>query len=85
MGRPGPSRIASLLPPTVVSIQILQTLVNGTESSIPTGPSSQPQTSNDRNTTRVDIPSRWPIMRGSTMLPSTICTTRNSAPTNRHS
>lgn len=85
LGRPGPSRIASLLPPTVVSIQILQTLVNGTESSIPTGPSSQPQTNNDRNTTVVDIPSRWPIMRGSTMLPSTICTTRNSAPTNRHS
>ncbi len=36
-GLPGPSKIASLLPPFVVSIQILHTLVNGTESSIPTG------------------------------------------------
>lgn len=50
--------MASLLPPFVVSIQILQTLVSGTESSMPTGPSSHPQISNDKNTTIVDMPRR---------------------------
>ena len=36
-------------------------------------------------TTIVDMPRRCPIMRGSRILPSTICTTRNSAPTSMHS
>lgn len=71
-----PSKIASLLPPLVVSIQILHTLVNGTESSIPTGPSNHPQINNERNTTMVDIPVRWPIIRGSKILPMTIWTTK---------
>ena len=84
-GSPGPSRMANLLPPLVVSIHILQTLVNGTDSSIPTGPSSPPQTSNERKTTSVDMPNRWPIMRGSRILPIIICTTKKSAPTSRHS
>ena len=64
---------------------ILHTLVNGTESSIPTGPSSHPQINNERNTTMVDIPRRWPIIRGSKILPMTIWTTKNNAPTRIHS
>ena len=44
--------------------------MSGTESSMPTGPSSHPQISNDKNTTIVDMPRRWPIMRGSRMLPN---------------
>ena len=45
-----------------MSTLVVFLLVSGTDSSIPTGPSSHPQISKDKNTTSVDMPSRWPII-----------------------
>lgn len=50
------------------------TIVSGTDSNMPTGPSSQPQKISDRNTTSVDSPSPRPITRGSRILPITMLT-----------
>lgn len=60
LGRPLPSIIASRLPPGVVSIRILVTLVSGTDSSIPTGPSSQPQKSATETPPALTVPARVP-------------------------
>ena len=46
-------------------------MVRGTESSIPTGPNTHPQNTNDTNTTRVDRPRPRPMKRGSSPLPIT--------------
>ena len=47
-------------------------MVKGTDSNMPTEPSSQPQKINDKKTTKVDKPKPRPIKRGSTILPITI-------------
>jgi hypothetical protein len=54
------SSTAMLCPPAVCSRPILTMMVSGTESSIPTGPSSQPQKIRDKKTTSVDSPSPGP-------------------------
>ena len=50
---------------------IFNAMVNGTESNIPTVPNNQPQNSKDKNTTKVESPSFFPIKRGSNTLPIT--------------
>ena len=45
-------------------------IVSGTERNMPTGPSTQPQKTKERNTTRDDSPRPRPRKRGSTTFPT---------------
>ena len=58
----------------------MTTIVSGTDSNIPTLPSSQPQKINDKNTTKVDKPKPLPKNRGSIIFPITIFTTTKPSP-----
>src|SRR5690606_32264090 len=51
-----PSSIASQRVSGLASRAICSTMVSGTDSSMPTGPSTQPQNSSDRNTVRPERP-----------------------------
>ena len=70
-----PSITATQRKSSVFSKAILTITVSGTESSIPTGPQTQPQKTNDKITTRVESPSRRPMKYGSTKLASTMLMT----------
>ncbi len=65
----------------VFSIMIFTIMVIGSESSIPTGPHTQPQKISERITTRVESPSRLPIRFGSMMFPRLKFTTRKPSAT----
>ena len=54
------TRTASQRVPSSLSSAIFRLMVSGTESSIPMGPSTQPQKSTETITTRGERPSPWP-------------------------
>ena len=55
---------------------IFTMMVSGTDWSMPTGPHTHPQNSNDMNTTSTESPKRLPIRVGSSRLPRTVSMTR---------
>ncbi len=59
LGRP-PISTASQRVPSSLSSAIFRLMVSGTESSMPMGPSTQPQNSTETITTSGDSPSPWP-------------------------
>lgn len=61
--------VANQRPSSLFSRPIFTTIVSGTDNSIPTVPSNQPQNIKDTNTTSVDRPTPLPIYLGSIIFP----------------
>ena len=72
-----PSRIATPLVLSLLSNIIFMIIVNGTESNMPTGPSTQPQNIKDKNTTNVESPKPLPNILTSRIEPKIVFVTRN--------
>ena len=67
---------------SLLSKIILIIIVNGTESSIPTGPKTHPQNINDTNTTKVDSPNPFPKIFTSRIEPNIVFAAKNPIPVN---